>query len=120
MLDLLSVFSKRLSSEEIAQVCNQFYQKTDELESAGGWEIAAAARRLWGYFSDPKSGAAVKSIAGIALLYFILPVDVIPDITPMLGYVDDLAVMAAALAQIGRAAKTAHDTRKYPHLQLVK
>ena len=35
-----------------------------------------------------------------ALGYFISPIDAIPDITPVVGYADDLAVLAAAVATV--------------------
>ncbi len=35
-----------------------------------------------------------------ALGYFILPVDVIPDIVPVLGFTDDIGILAAALAAV--------------------
>ena len=35
-----------------------------------------------------------------ALGYFISPIDAIPDITPVIGYADDLAVLAAAVATV--------------------
>lgn len=120
MLDLLSVFSRKLSAEEISQIFDSFEGKTNELESSGSWEIVAAARRLWCYFRDPEVSFAIKTMAGLALLYFIVPIDVIPDTTPMIGYVDDFAVMSAALARIARAARTVREVRKYPHLQVIK
>jgi len=120
MLDLLSVFNRKLSSEEITQIFDSFEGKASELEESGSWEIVAAARRLWGYFRSPSTSLVIKGLAGAALLYFVVPLDFIPDTTPWIGYVDDFAVMTAALAQIGRSAKTVHDARKYPHLQVVK
>ena len=36
-------------------------------------------------------------IGGIALLYFIWPIDIVPDIIPLIGLLDDLAVLAGAL-----------------------
>ena len=35
-----------------------------------------------------------------ALGYFIFPLDAIPDLAPLIGYTDDLSVMAAALATV--------------------
>jgi uncharacterized membrane protein YkvA (DUF1232 family) len=120
MFDLFKSVVRNLSPSEISRITDQYAEKSRELEKAGGWEIVAAGKRLWGYFMDPRAPTSVKAIAGLALLYFIVPLDSIPDITPALGYMDDLAVMSAALANIGRATKTIHDTRKYPHLEVVK
>jgi uncharacterized membrane protein YkvA (DUF1232 family) len=35
-----------------------------------------------------------------ALGYFIFPLDAVPDLAPLIGYTDDLTVMAAALATV--------------------
>src|SRR5438876_9684714 len=47
---------------------------------------------------DPKSPLWVKAIAAAALAYFILPLDAIPDLMPIIGLSDDVSVLAAALA----------------------
>lgn len=46
-------------------------------------------------------------IAG-AIAYFILPVDAIPDALVPIGYTDDAAVIAAALATVKLFVTTAH------------
>lgn len=45
----------------------------------------------------------VKSIALVigAILYFVMPVDLIPDFVPVFGYLDDVAVIGLVLKQIG-------------------
>ena len=40
----------------------------------------------------------MKAAIYSALGYFILPIDVIPDVTPVVGFSDDLAAIAMALA----------------------
>lgn len=46
----------------------------------------------------------VASLVAIvaALLYLFSPVDLIPDVIPVIGYLDDAAVLAATLAFIGK------------------
>jgi uncharacterized membrane protein YkvA (DUF1232 family) len=39
----------------------------------------------------------VKVVLVAAIAYFVLPVDVIPDYIPVIGYTDDAAVLAAAI-----------------------
>jgi len=54
------------------------------------------------YFTLQKPDVPMKAKAVIvgALGYFILPFDLIPDVAAGIGYVDDLAVLGAALLQI--------------------
>ena len=42
-----------------------------------------------------------KSIVIGALVYFIVPIDTIPDLSPLVGYLDDLGVITAVLKFMG-------------------
>jgi uncharacterized membrane protein YkvA (DUF1232 family) len=42
-----------------------------------------------------------KAIVIGALIYFISPVDSIPDISPLIGYLDDLGVITALIKYLG-------------------
>ena len=44
--------------------------------------------------------AKTRAIILGALGYLILPADVIPDLVPMLGFTDDIGILAAALAAV--------------------
>ena len=48
----------------------------------------------------PETPTWAKSVVYGALLYFVSPIDAIPDFTPVFGYVDDLGVIIAALITI--------------------
>jgi uncharacterized membrane protein YkvA (DUF1232 family) len=43
-----------------------------------------------------------------ALAYFVLPIDLIPDILPVLGYADDAAVLATALRLVASHIRPEH------------
>lgn len=55
---------------------------------------------LWDAMLDPEVPRDAKIIAVAALLYFISPVDVIPDMLGPLGFVDDAAVISAAFSAV--------------------
>lgn len=57
---------------------------------------------------DKRTSARVKLILLAALAYFVMPIDAIPDIIPVLGYTDDAAVMAAAIAAVRGAILPEH------------
>jgi uncharacterized membrane protein YkvA (DUF1232 family) len=40
---------------------------------------------------------SVKATLVGALAYFVMPIDAIPDVVPLLGFTDDAAMLAAAL-----------------------
>jgi uncharacterized membrane protein YkvA (DUF1232 family) len=56
---------------------------------------------LYQYIIDGSVSWHRKSIVLGALIYFIAPIDAIPDIAPLLGYLDDLGVITAVLKFLG-------------------
>ena len=56
---------------------------------------------LYKYMRDPFVKWYRKSIVVAALIYFIMPIDTIPDLTPLFGYLDDLGVITALLKYLG-------------------
>jgi uncharacterized membrane protein YkvA (DUF1232 family) len=49
---------------------------------------------------DRETPFHVRATLVAALAYFILPFDAVPDFIPVVGFVDDASVLAAALASI--------------------
>lgn len=62
---------------------------------------------LWKYVQDPEAPWGGKVIAIGALLYLISPLDAVPDPIPVFGFLDDVAIIATAVA------KLAEDLKKY-------
>jgi uncharacterized membrane protein YkvA (DUF1232 family) len=56
---------------------------------------------LYRYMVDSDISWYRKTIVVFALVYFISPVDAIPDIAPLVGYMDDLGVITALLKYLG-------------------
>ena len=56
---------------------------------------------LYQYMLDKNVSWHRKSIVVGALIYFIAPIDTIPDIAPLIGYLDDLGVITAVLKFLG-------------------
>lgn len=55
---------------------------------------------LYNAMVDPRTPIDAKLIAIAALIYLISPFDIIPDILPGIGFVDDVAAITAAVASI--------------------
>lgn len=51
----------------------------------------------WRLFRDPRVPTLAKLIPAIALLYIASPLDIIPDWIPVLGSLDDIAILGGAL-----------------------
>ncbi|WP_235185422.1 YkvA family protein [Desulfonatronum thiodismutans] len=77
-----------------------FWDKVVGYAKAAGHEVIEKA--LWLYYAaqKPTTPAWAKGVVYGALGYFIMPFDVIPDFTPVVGYMDDLGVLAAAVATV--------------------
>ena len=57
---------------------------------------------------DPKTPIWVKGTVAAALAYFIMPLDAIPDIIPLIGMSDDASVLAAAFAAVSAFVSKEH------------
>ncbi|HEY3366152.1 MAG TPA: DUF1232 domain-containing protein [Symbiobacteriaceae bacterium] len=61
---------------------------------------------LWVWF---KSGnGAARALAGGALLYFLSPVDLVPDFIPLAGLLDDLSVVALVVGVLSATQVDSH------------
>jgi uncharacterized membrane protein YkvA (DUF1232 family) len=57
---------------------------------------------------DPLTPAKAKGVLFAAAAYFVMPVDVIPDVVVALGFTDDATVLATALSVVGMHVKERH------------
>ena len=58
--------------------------------------------------TDGKTPLYVKAVLMGALAYFIVPIDVIPDFIPGLGFTDDAAILPAAISAVRSALRPEH------------
>ena len=58
-------------------------------------------RALGRYYRDPSASLLGKLVIFAALVYAVVPIDLIPDV-PVIGWLDDLGVMGLATAWLGR------------------
>ncbi|HEY3357625.1 MAG TPA: YkvA family protein [Polyangia bacterium] len=70
-------------------------------------------RALGRFFKDPSASLWGKGFVVLAVAYVISPLDLIPDVIPVLGWLDDIGVIAIALGYLGRVL----ERYRYPVLE---
>ncbi len=90
--------------EDIEYVEENLWAKLEK----GGKKISFARDivALYNFMKDPIVRWHRKAIVVAALIYFIVPLDTIPDLTPFFGYLDDLGVITALLKYLGSELKS--------------
>lgn len=109
-------FTSRFTPEEMAAIRESLRD-----EARFGSEFLGRLKRVakripfaedllaaWFCARDPATPRRVRMTLLAALGYFVLPVDALPDIMPILGFTDDAAVIAAALAAVAGSITPEH------------
>ena len=60
------------------------------------------ARLCWSAMRNDQVTLGGYAAAALAMVYFVCPIDFIPDVIPIAGYGDDLLVVRWALSQIAK------------------
>ena len=62
------------------------------------WSVVRGdARLLWLALKHPLAPGWLKPAVGLMVLYVVSPVDLIPDVIPVLGLVDDVVLLPLAI-----------------------
>jgi uncharacterized membrane protein YkvA (DUF1232 family) len=57
-------------------------------------------RALWRFFRDRRASRGSKILLVLAIAYVVWPVDLIPDVVPVFGWLDDVGVASAVLGWV--------------------
>lgn len=78
-----------------------------------GCPVLCKSLVLYYTFKDPKTPTWAKTTILGALGYLVSLVDAIPDIIPVVGYTDDLGVLAVAVSTIAFYIKEEHKEKAH-------
>lgn len=79
---------------------SSYWKKLKGFAGKAGREVVERSLQLYYAAQGEKTPLWAKSVIYGALGYFISVIDAVPDITPIVGYTDDLGVLVAALAAV--------------------
>ena len=77
-----------------------FWDKLKNVFKKAGIKVVYSALMLYYAYQRKETPVWAKTIIVGALGYFISPIDAIPDLTPIVGYADDLGVLVVAIGAV--------------------
>lgn len=76
------------------------WNKMSSVAKNAGVKVIYMSLLLYETVVSPYTSIMNRSIIFGALGYFILPIDLVPDLLPVIGYTDDIAALAAAISSV--------------------
>ncbi|MDD1783606.1 DUF1232 domain-containing protein [Enterovibrio sp. ZSDZ35] len=89
----------------------RFWDKAKGFAKKAGYDVLEKALTLYYSATDNDTPKWAKTTIFAALGYFIAPIDAIPDLTPAVGFSDDLGVLFAAAAAVVMYVKPEHSEK---------
>lgn len=99
--DSLLKFSAKFSEKD-------FWLKLSKFSKKAGLKLSFYALTLFYTMLDEDTPSSSKLLIMGALGYFIMPFDLIPDLTPGIGFTDDLAALTGAFVSVAVNVKEEH------------
>lgn len=66
--------------------------------------VVERAKAIWKLFTGGQMTKTDKLVLVLALVYCFSPLDIIPDVVPVVGFLDDLLVVLASVRHFSRRA----------------
>ena len=90
----------RTRAVDPADLGPRLWEKLGRFARVAGRVVVERALRLYYASQDPATPAWARRAIYGALAYFILPIDLVPDLLPGIGYTDDAGTLLATLAAV--------------------
>lgn len=103
--------SKQVTGERLWTKITKYAQKA-------GVKVIYAVLLMWYAYQRKDTPSWAKRIILGALAYFVSPIDMIPDLSPFLGFTDDLGILGMGLVAV--AAYINDDVRNNARQRLSK
>lgn len=96
---------KKINENELRKYADNYSEenllhKISKFGAHIGLELLYKVAQLWCVLQKPEVPAKDKALIMGALGYLITPLDFLPDLTPVLGYSDDLVAITFALLKV--------------------
>ena len=112
--ETIDEISSNVSSEDEQKVRNEIPGKIASLEGKGGHGISLLIEQVkiaYAMITDKhyQTKWATKAMLIAGLIYFLLPTDLTPDFIPLIGYIDDAAVLTAIFRTLAKEIQRYRD-----------
>ncbi|GAB4343000.1 MAG: hypothetical protein Kow0037_30800 [Calditrichia bacterium] len=91
---------EKLKSMAAQHSDEEWLQRAVEFAKTHGGEIAEKLMRLVKTYRSGELSRQQKILIILAIVYTLWPVDMVPDMTPVIGFLDDIAVIGMILNQL--------------------
>lgn len=87
---------------------SSFWDKLKRVGRKAGVKVIYPALLLYYVFTDSMVDPKIRLWIAAGLGYFILPIDLIPDLAPLIGFTDDLSVLLMTLNRVRKNINDSH------------
>lgn len=94
------------------------WEKVKASATKAGKEVIKKVLTLYYCCCDEDTPVWAKTVIAGALGYFIVPLDAIPDFTPVAGFTDDVGVLGTALVTVAAHVKPEHKEKAEKKVQV--
>lgn len=93
-------YSQGPGTRELEYSDKQFLEKVKSFGLQAGRGLVEQAYVMWYALHAPRTPVTAKLTIAGALAYWILPIDMLPDVLPAVGFTDDFTTIASAMTAV--------------------